>query len=239
MRTLALMLMVASPAALAAEVSALTPGVSQESGTMTLSLKLGGYKPLIDSEAGLKGTPYADIFGSGAMLLGEIEAERYFWHGYGSAGASLSVGYAEKYASALAPPGANVDVKTALKVVPIRLAGTYRYDYLALHFGIPFVPYAKVGLVYTPWWSSKGAAAVDYADGVRAAGGKWGFELVGGLSLMLDVLEPRLAHDFASDLGVVHTYLFGEFTYADVNNFGQNGLDLSSRHWMFGLAFEY
>jgi hypothetical protein len=80
---------------------------------------------------------------------------------------------------------------------------------------------------------------VEYADGKRGAGGKFGYGGTAGLSLLLDVLEPRLARDFEVDVGVKHSYLFAEFTYADVNDFWQPGLDLSSQHWMFGLAFDF
>ena len=75
--------------------------------------------------------------------------------------------------------------------------------------------------------------------GNKGSGGKWGWGATGGLAFMLDVLQPRFARDFDSDLGVNHSYLFAEYTYADVNNFGAGGLNLSSRRWMFGLALDY
>ncbi|MFL5318679.1 MAG: MXAN_2562 family outer membrane beta-barrel protein, partial [Myxococcaceae bacterium] len=125
-----------------------------------------------------------------------------------------------------------------LKVLPLRVLGIYRFDYAALHWGVPLVPYAKLGLVYDLWWATKGDG-VEFVNGERAAGGKWGYSFTGGLSLLLDVLEPRLARDFDVDLGVNHSYLFAEYTYENVDDFGSGGLDLSSRHWMFGLALEY
>jgi hypothetical protein len=62
---------------------------------------------------------------------------------------------------------------------------------------------------------------------------------VAGVSLLLDVLEPRFARDFDTSLGVNHSYLFAEYTYAKVNNFGGEGFNLSDRYWMFGLALDY
>ncbi len=53
------------------------------------------------------------------------------------------------------------------------------------------------------------------------------------------MLEPRLQRDFDSELGVNHTYLFAEYTYEDVNGFGTEGINLSSRRFSFGLAFEF
>lgn len=211
-----------------------------------LEFKLGGYKPMIEGESGLTSNPYNSVFGNSAMLLFETEYDRQLWQKIGTLAIGFSGGYAEKYGAAysLQDDGSGNVVKvpstenTALKVVPLRLLGVYRFDYPALNWNIPLVPYAKAALVYELWWSSKGSG-VEYTDGNRGAGGKWGYSFTGGLSLLLDVLEPRLARDFDTDMGVNHSYFFAEFTYADVNNFGGGGLDLSSRHWMFGLALEY
>ncbi|HLM46003.1 MAG TPA: MXAN_2562 family outer membrane beta-barrel protein, partial [Myxococcaceae bacterium] len=108
----------------------------------------------------------------------------------------------------------------------------------AFRWGIPLVPYVKPGLVYMPWWITKGGELENLADG-KAQGGKLGWEVSGGVSFLLDVLEPRLARDFDSDLGVNHSYLFAEYTYAKVNNFGGPGFNLSDSYWMFGLALDY
>ncbi|MFZ5468950.1 MAG: MXAN_2562 family outer membrane beta-barrel protein [Myxococcota bacterium] len=209
-----------------------------------LELKLGGYKPLIVREAGLASDPYRDVFGAGAMLLAELEYDRQLWQEVGTIAVGFSIGYAEKFGSALvgeqngAAVTQEVSERTGLKVLPLKLMGVYRFDYAALHWNVPVVPYGKVGLAYTPWWSVKGAN-VEFADGLRGAGAQWGWAAVGGISLMLDFLEPRLAKDFDSDMGVNHSYLFAEYVHQDVNDFGAGGLDLSSRHWMFGLTLEY
>jgi len=242
--------------ALAAAAMALAVGArAQEVGThagepaipprgQTLELKLGSFTPLIDREAALNGkTPYADTFGT-PMLLGEVEIDRYFYQGIGAAGAALSVGYAEKYgrASVLDPTTRLVvgpsEEATALFVVPIRLSGVYRFDWAALHYNVPLVPYVKAGIIYEPWWGTKGGQ-IEYVNGRRAVGGRWGYGGTAGLSLMLDWFEPRLARDFYADLGVVHTYVFGEYTLAEVNSFGAAGLVLSSRHFMFGVSLDF
>lgn len=212
-----------------------------------LEFRLGGYKPLIEQEGSLGSNPYNATFGATSMLLVELEYDRQLFQKYGSFAVGASAGYAEKYGAATALRS-NADgsalqpvralENTALKVVPLRLLGIYRLDYAALHWGVPLVPYAKAGLVYTLWWVTEGRG-VEYADGQRGAGGKWGYQASAGISLMLDLLEPRLARDFDTDLGVNHSYLFAEYTHAQVNNFGGGGLDLSSRHWMFGLTLEY
>jgi hypothetical protein len=209
----------------------------------TLEFKLGGYKPLIDREASLTGKPYEQIFGASSMLLFEVEIDRILWQKFGTLGLGFSIGYAEKYAKALISPGSPgagtpSGETTSLKVIPVRLLAVYRFDYPALRMGIPLVPYAKAGLVAMPWWVAKGGR-LEFADGNRGAGAKFGYSFHGGLSLMLDFLEPRMAKDFFTDVGVSHSYLFGEYVYENVNNFGKAGLDLSSRYWMFGFAMDF
>ena len=209
--------------------------------SIEVELKLGTYKPLIDREKALTGKPYDETFGGAPMLLGELEVDRELWQKVGTLSVGFSIGYAEKYAKAtiLDDTGASQPSaeRTGFFVLPLRLLATYRFDYAAQQWGIPFVPYGKVGLGYTPWWTTKGEG-VEYASGQRGAGGRWGYTLIGGLSFLLDVLEPRFARDFDTELGVNHTYLFAEYIYEDVNNFGSKGLDLSGRRFMFGLSFE-
>jgi len=211
--------------------------------TLTLEFKLGPYKPLIDREAALTGKPYETIFGNSSMLLFEFEIDRIFWQKFGTLAVGGSVGYAAKRGNALIAPGNPGEGTpsgdtTTLRVIPLRLMVVYRLDVGAIRDSIPFVPYAKTGLVFEPWWSTK-AGGVEHANGNRALGAKWGYGITGGISFMLDFLEPRLAKDFSNDIGISHSYLFAEYTYANVNNFGSKGLDLSSRHWMFGFSVDY
>ncbi|ADO71081.1 MXAN_2562 family outer membrane beta-barrel protein [Stigmatella aurantiaca] len=222
----------------ALEVSNAPSKPIQSPRTGAVEVKLGGYKPLIDTEEGLTETPYADTFGDASMLLVELEIQRYFYQGIGSAGVSISAGYAEKYGDAVTLEGEVSPEKTSLKVVPLRLNALYKFDYAAFRWHVPLVPYAKAGLIYTPWWTSKGSNTQE-VNGRKGKGGRWGYGFTAGLSFLMDVLEPRLARDFDSDLGINHTYLFAEYTYAEVNNFGGKGLVLSSRHWMFGLSLDY
>lgn len=205
----------------------------------TFELKLGSYFPLIDSEPGLNGkTPYADTFGPNAgMLRFDADVEKFIYQGWGSVALGLGVGYAEIFAAAHDDTGAISQVKTGLRFYPIRAIALYRFDYLALKQGIPLVPFVKAGLVMQPWSSANGNQ-LEVANGVNGAGIQWGYFFTGGLSLMIDFLDERLARDFDSEFGVNHTYLFAEFDYEQVDNFGAGGLNLSSRRFMFGLAFD-
>jgi hypothetical protein len=203
-----------------------------------LEFRLGAYTPLVDREAALAGKkPYESSFGTGAMLLGEAEISYQFFRQFGSIAAGLSAGYAEKYGKAVGDDGLATSETTALQVVPMKALLIYRFDVLAKRYRVPLVPYAKLGFAATYWWSTKGGV-VEVADGVAARGVRFGIAGQFGLMLQLDFLDQRLAHDFDVDVGVNHSYLFGEWDIQEINNFGAGGIDLSSRHWMFGLAFE-
>jgi len=204
----------------------------------SVEFRFGGYRPQLDAEEGLEGSPFSKVFGSGNLLLFEAEFQRFFYQGIGSAGVSLGVGYAEKYGYALLEDGSKSVERSGFHVLPVHLRGVYRFDYPAFQWGIPLVPYVKPGLVYVPWWVTKGGETEKTAT-AKGSGGKLGWDVSLGLSLLLDVLEPRLARDFDSDLGINHSYLFAEYTYSKVNNFGGKGFNFSDTYWMFGLALDY
>lgn len=223
-------LLAAAPAAFANA----PPIESARSGV--IEVKFGGYRPLVDRTRGLAegARPYATTFGNRAMIIAELEYDHMLFQELGSLGVGAGIGYAELYAKAtVVGTGEPAAESTSLKVVPMRLLAVYRFDYGALHHNIPFTPFVKAGLVYTPFWASTGA------DLERASGGQWGYVVSAGVGFMLDFLDPRTQRDFDSELGVNHTYLFAEYTFEEVNDFGQGGLDLSSRRFSVGLAFDF
>jgi hypothetical protein len=205
-------------------------------------LNLGGFNPRasIDSEPGLTSDPYLETFGRSGMLLFELAYERYIFQRFGAAGFGISVGYAEKYGRAIVveSPDSESSEKTALQLLPLQLYALYNWDYAAQTWHVPLVPYVHIGLSYVPWRSTK-SGNVEVVDGRRAEGGKWGVGGAVGMAFLLDVLEPRLARDFDSDIGVNHTYLFGEYDLLRTNVFGGGGMNFSTRYWMFGIAFEF
>ena len=210
--------------------------------TAMLEIKLGNYLPLIDEEEALTGTPYASTFGDGAMLMLEVEGEWQFFQDFGSAAIGFSAGYAEKFgkASQINADGSlsPANESTGLRVVPLRLLAVYRFDVAANRWGIPLVPYVKAGFVGIPFWVTKGPD-LERVNGEPASGMRFGYQVTGGMALQLDFLDRRFARDFDSGLGVNHSYLFAEFTLANVDNFGSRGLVLSHRSWLFGLGLEY
>lgn len=235
-RTLVAMALVASSTAKAQPLVDLN-----ERRTTQLELKLGLYRPFIDREQGLNGEPFTSVFGAGSIVLFGLEIDRILWQKYGSVGIGFSAAYGEKYGPTRlvgAPPDAQTSDKTSIKVVPLKALAVYRLDYGALHWNIPLVPYAKASLIYTPWWITK-AGGVEYYNGRRGAGGRWGYGFTAGVSFLLDVLEPRMAKDLALDIGILHSYIFAEYNFDTVTGFGRPGFNLSGRYWQFGLAVDF
>lgn len=213
---------------------------SESPRTGALRLKLGSFNPRESFDAGLSQPVYQQTFGNRGLLLFELSYERYLWKKFGAAGVGFSAGYGERYGNAfvLNDPNETTGVKTALHLVPMSLYALYNFDYAAQEWGVPLVPYARLGLAYTGYWISKGGG-VEYASGRRGAGGKWGWTAAGGLAFLLDVLEPRLARDFDTDIGVNHTYVFAEYVILKADGFGGTGFDFSDDYFTFGFSFEF
>ena len=211
---------------------------------MFFEAKLSPYTPLLDRpfmDLPEADRPYYAVFGGGPMLLGEIEVDYQFFQKFGSLAAGLSVGYSEKFGRSIdAVSKERVDQSTGLRIVPIKALLVYRFDWVKETYKIPLVPYVKGAVVVMPWWVVNGGS-VELSGISRGEGIKVGFAGVLGLALELDFIDQRLARDFDSSVGVNHTYLFAEGTIQEMNIFGSTAkaVDLSSKHFMFGLGFEF
>ncbi len=210
-----------------------------------LELKGGPYSPLIDrgfADSAVK--PFASVFGNAPLILGELELDFQIYQRFGSVSVGLSGGYAEKFGRSIdAETGETTGgSSTGIRLFPIKLMGIYRFDYFALHRNIPLVPYVKLGFVAIPFAVVNGGDIEVSEGGFRGAGARFGVFGTLGLSVLLDVLDQRLSRDFDNSMGVNHSYLFAEFALQEVNNFAPTkagDFDLSSRHFMFGLGFEF
>jgi hypothetical protein len=246
MRALAALTVLAASSAFADGI-AVAPTYGESPKNMAIELRLGPYLPLVDRAFTTSPGPYQKTFGNGMMLLAELEIERQLWQRFGSIAVGVSGGYTEKYGHAIADAtGATTGEAVSLQLIPIKLLAIYRFDWLQQKYGIPLVPFAKFGLAATYWWASKGGQLETAADGTTGRNISWGVAGAAGLAFLLDILDPRLARDFDSGVGVNHSYLFAEFNFSEINNFGAktpggvpSALDLSGRYVMFGLAFEY
>ena len=244
MRALALaVLLVASTASAQTVVQIKPPPPPEPPIGFIFELKLGTLIPRVGDEPGLSSNPYETIFGNKSMLYGGGEIDFIAWHGYGAVSLGFAAGYAEKYAPAILVTndqnnGQPSTEKTALIIFPLRVPVGYRFDVLWTRYAIPFVPYAKVALLITPWRVTKGGQT-EVVNGQSGAGLKWGYGFTGGLAFVLNVLSPQMAKDMTTDTGIRRTYIFAEYNYDKLDDFGKVGLNLSARYFTFGLGFEF
>jgi hypothetical protein len=206
--------------------------------------KLGSYRPQIGAETGLTTSPYSTAFGSKSILLGELEFDKQFFQSFGTLAAGFSLGYGEVYGHGVYGSGTDAGTasedSTALRLVPLKLLAVYRFDVLAKRYDIPLVPFLKVGLVDVLWQSLDGTGAVSKGlDGKKGEGGRLGYEGALGLSLLLDFFDQSLADEFDKDVGVNHSYLFGEYRIDKIDGFGSKGIILSDNIFSAGLALEF
>ena len=212
--------------------------------TGELEVKFGEYEPAIDD--GFTGTgPYERIFGAGGSLYFEIEYDHYFWDEFGTFAVGLSLGYTSADGKGLLASGdASVD-ETKLNLLPVRASLVYRFDVLSTHFSIPFVPYVKGGVDYYVWWIKSAAGIATYRDPDTnqldtGRGGTFGWHAGAGLKFLLDVFSPQMSRALDANTGINNSFIFAEWLYADVDNFGsKESLSFSDNTFLFGLALEF
>lgn len=195
-----------------------------------------------------------------------LELDWQFWRPFGSFALAGSIGYSGRKSHSFeyiidpnsstpvsCTPGVNCvrsSDTTTLNILPLTLQLVYRFDVMAERWKVPLVPYVKIGLAYYVWFMQKGNG--DLARGLadpdpakdmsawQAYGGVPGFIVQPGLALQLDVFDRGAAQTLDSELGVNHTYLFAELSYANVTGLGfKDKINLSDTTWNAGIAFEF
>ncbi len=232
--------MVASPAQAAESDFAKKHESSQ---WFAFEVRFAPYWPQIDSQPGLTGTPYKDIFGTMPRLLvsGEFDVQLLRIPHFGSLGPAFSFGYTQMSAPApLADGSGKLSAEnTNLEVFPMYLAAVLRIDVLMRDFHIPIVPYAKLGVATTIWRSFTDSGTSTYL-GKQAFGATWGEQIALGGMLNLDWIDRASAVHLDEAAGINHTYLFGEWMLANLDNFGSSsGLRVGPNTFCGGLAFEF
>jgi len=211
-------------------------------------LRFAPYWPDIDSQPGLTGQPYHSIFGNMARLLvsGEIDAQVLKIPHFGSLGPAFSFGYTQMSAPAKFSDGSGTSAEnTNIEVFPMYLVAVLRVDVFLRDFRIPLVPYVKAGLGFTLWRSFTDSGTSNYVDPItgktqNAFGGTWGEQIAVGGMLNLDWIDRRAAVQLDEYTSINHTYLFGEWMLANLDNFGSpNGLRVGTNTFCGGLAFEF
>ncbi len=213
-----------------------------------LDLRIGPFRPDVDSEFNNGSAPYREFFGKKRSILSQIGLEYQVFQRFGTLAVGGSVGYFTKKASAFidtgngSRPTERSGDTTRLSAYPFSASLIYRLDVAARRYRFPIVPYGKLGLNYSIWTVYNGNTNVASGDtaGGRGRGGTMGWHAAAGISFLLDVLDPGSAHEFDADIGVNHTYAFFELTHIDASGLGQkNKLHLGGDTWLAGLLFEF
>jgi hypothetical protein len=204
-------------------------------------IKFGPYRPNVDDQPGLSGTPYKSTFGSGgSMFLTELELDWQFFRIIDiSFGLGGSFGFMQDYARSQTVSGNTSNDFTVLNVMPFALLGVIRVDALADELGVPLCFYVKGGLNWYLWW-------ILGAGETQEKGGTPGWQISPGIALRLDGFDKMSARTFDNETGVNHSFIFFEYTYAMVEGLGQTNhmylspTDLGSHGtFLAGLGIEF
>ncbi len=200
----------------------------------------GPYGPSIDDE--FEGTgPYEEFFGDDSLRYIEGQADAHLWQGVGKLSLGFHAGYGRVRATARDDDGQRLetDDTATFRIIPLKTSLVYRYDYSAHNHNIPLVPVAKAGLNYNFWRAKNTAGDTSQVDDQRGSGGMLGWHAALGLHLHLNFFDPRNAASFDMTWNVANSYLFFEYEWTRVGDFGDSVLNLDANHWSVGLAFEF
>jgi hypothetical protein len=206
-----------------------------------LEMRFGRYIPSVDSS--VPGTPFKDTFGdSNRYMFGlEVDWQLIRFPHIGTLGPGLGWGYtrATGLAHLTNAPSVASGEDTALSIMPFYLVGVLRADVFARDFGIPLVPYAKLGIGYALWWASDGGAT-SRVNGVVGHGTSYGPQYGLGLMFLLDELDPQTARDADNSIGINNSYIFGELYGSELDGFGSKSrMNVGANTWVLGLAIEF
>jgi uncharacterized protein (TIGR03382 family) len=214
-----------------------------------VGFKIDRYDPKVDSEPGLTGTPYHDVFGPRAPLRYQVEVDWEIAHPFGSLLLGATAGFWQNYGKAIlrdTPAGQPIQRSsdtTTLNVIPFGVIATWRFDWLADRWPrFPFIPYAQAGLMRALWASYNGTGGVskDTAQGGRGSGWTNGYTTALGFAVSLNAIDLELAREAYLDTGIQRTSFFAEYGWTYLNNFHKSGqLILTDRAWRFGIAVEF
>ena len=242
----AALMLVAAPAPAQVVVSN-SPGF-RSSQRFALEFRLGPFSPEIDEEFNGAKTPHRDYYGDDTRLMFQVEFDwqLYRQRAVGSVAIGGSAGYFRETASAPftasdAPTAGRSGDESRLALYPLAAVAVYRADQLWQLWGVPLVPYGKVGLNYTFWSIYDGNDLVaENPTGGRGRGGTLGWQAAVGLSLVLDIVDLGSARELDSETGINHTHLFVELVKYEASGLGQkNKLHVGDSTWLAGLLFEF
>ncbi len=218
-------------------------------------LRIGPYTPAIDAQLGKP--VYQEMFGGGASILPMIDFERIIWQGQGAVAIGASIGYLSKTAHAyqdMTTPGdpnrpRSEGDTTSFSLVPFALTVVYRATQLDDDYGIPIVPFARLGLAYDVWWvrapsgdfaqvCSNGGMEPDCSQNL-ARGASMGITGEIGITVRAERIDTDAARSMREG-GLLHAGFFAEYQLAKVDGFGSSTkLAVGDNTWFGGVSFDF
>ena len=211
-----------------------------------LELRVGLYRPDVDSEFGGK-TPYASAFGDkGRAMLGvEFDWQALRVPGVFSFGPGVGVATTSATRPAYTQTGEPSSEEMTFTVQPLYGLGVLRVDVLSQKLGIPLSPYAKAGVAYALWRASTSAGTSEYTrpDGSVAKGRGASFGVHGAVGVAFDLgfFDRGSSQRLDQATGINHSYLFAEWAMSKIDGgFGQTkAMHVGDSTWNAGMTFEF
>jgi len=215
-------------------------GLERSGQETAFEVRVGPYRPNVDDK--LSATPYEDTFGDSTRWHVGLELDWQvirvpstlsFGPGFGGA-------YTRSSAKAPLSSGEGLSAQdTTLNIVPFHLVGVLRIDALADRFGVPFCPYAKLGLGYALWWSKDGEETAKDANSIQGKDASYGYVYALGIAGRLDWLDQSDAAAADASIGINHSTLFIEYFGSDLGGFGSdNVMQVGTNTFVFGIMLE-
>ncbi len=207
-----------------------------------LEFRFGPYWPQVDSQPGLSGTPYHDVYGGGADFYfgAEFDWQALRIPHFGTIGPALAAGYTKSSAKAqLSSGGGASQEDTNLEIFPFYGVAVLRVDVFEHDYGVPLVPYVKGG-VGLALWNTSTDTGISHYQGVRGEGLTPGLQLAVGMALSLNWLDPRAALRLDTSVGINYTNLFGEWMLSNLDGFGSSSdMRVGTSTFVGGLSFDF
>ncbi len=206
---------------------------------MAFELRLGPYLPRVDRSTDQP--IFSEFFGGDDRFMLGFEIDWQLWRipHVGPVGVGVGLGYTNMSAPNRIPAGSdtaggNATQDSTLTLLPTFAVGVLRVDTLMREFGIPLVPYGKLGIAHAFWWVDDGIGTAEDA-GVSGKDTSTGTQMALGGMFLLDVIEPTTARSLDADAGINNSYLFFEWSVSDYTGAQMNVGDST---WVTGLALE-
>jgi hypothetical protein len=196
----------------------------------SVEVGVGPYIPNIDHKVS-GGRPYDQVFGGAPAPMFRIHVAKAVFSRVGTLEIGFKTGFWSKSGHAVTATGERTGDRAALSVLPTSATLTYRADFLWEQVHVPLVPYGRVALERYNWWTTK-------ENKWTKTGATNGWSASAGLVLILDWLDPTLAREADTDVGIAHTGLYFDVTKSKVDDFGsKKSWDMSEKKlfWSGGL----